>query len=218
MNINSAQTKLEMNTLEQLGDMATLGYDGVEFSYNNKPVLEGIPGLMKILILENKIAPPVAESFVKQASQNKVFRFYMSKKADFDSGGGIPSYGEDPFDTSNDYPFGLGLGTAVTQSSQATKGDTQTSEATLLSELLQAPDMKDYVTEYLPEIKAGMDKLGRLLFLARLNMSKLFTGDNASELFNLVGSLRNVYRLLGDNYVKLSRLATVPDDSAPTTD
>lgn len=210
--VNTAQAKLEMTTLMSLGDMASIGFDGVEYNYNNKRVDSGLPGLMHMLIIEEHLAPKVAESFVKQAEQNKTFMFYLSKKADFEPGE-IPSFGVEPTDSASDYSFGPSLTNNANQAFSS--DDSQTIEATLLAELLQAPKMQEYIVEYLPEIKAGMDKLGRILFLARLNMSKLFTGDNASDIFSLVGSLRNVYRTLGDTYVKLERLAQKPDE--PTT-
>lgn len=207
-NINSAQAKVELKTLVTLGAMGTIGFDGVDFAYNGKTV-GPLTNMIKVLVLDEHIRPNQAEAFVKQAQENRMCSFYMSKKADY-APAEIPQYGNPVADDQDQYQFGSGF-TANVQQAAAT-GDSQVLEATLLSELVQAPDMKIYIDEYLPEIKAGMDKLGRILFLIKVNMSKMFNGENAPEVFNLVGNLRNVYRLLGDNYLKLERL--LQDDSA----
>ena len=85
-------------------------------------------------------------------------------------------------------------------------GDPQTTEATILAELLQAPDMYQYIEEYTPDIEEALDKLGRILFLLRINLDKFGQGSNPSEVFSFISQLRNVYRMLGDNFIKLQQL------------
>ena len=202
-NIASAQSKLELNTLMTLGAIGQVGFDGVEYSYNGKPV-GGEPKIIEILVVKEGINPTVADNFVKQAQENKSIKFYMSKKAEF-TAGDIPSYGEYSPPQEEFNQFGSGFVPNVQNSMET--NDPQTIESTLISELLQAPNMEEYIIEYLPDIKSAMDKLGRVILLSRINMSKLFTGDNASEVFSFISSLRNVYRLLGENYIKLERLS-----------
>lgn len=201
-NVVSAQAKTELRTMMSLGSMSTIGFDGTEYSYNGKAV-GGVPSVMKVLVMDEGINPFQAEDFVKKASENKFFKFYMSKQADY-APAEIPQYGNTVDGDQSQYDFGANLVGNTMQAAAA--NDSQVLEATLLSELVQAPNMNEYIQEYLPEIKAGMDKLGRVLFLIKVNMSKMFNGENASEIFSLVGNLRNVYRLLGDNYIKLERL------------
>ena len=200
-----ANSKLELGSLKMLGDMerGAIAYDGVGYGYNGK-IVGSKPNLMKVLVVKEGLDPNVAENFIKQAEEKRLYKFYMSKKAEFD-GGEIPSYGEyaPPIDESEIF----GSKAQQNVSDAMVTGDSSTIESTVLSELLQAQGMEDYLNEYLPDIKLSIDRLGRILLLARLNMSEMFKGDNASEIFSFLASLRNVYRTLGDNYVKLERLA-----------
>lgn len=201
VNENSAQMKLEMTTLMTLGGMSSIGFDGIDYTYNGKQV-HSTPKLMEILVVHEGIAPTQAENFVKQAQENKVCKFYLSKKADFEPAE-IPQFGDAPAPQAQS--FGPDSSFVPTLKDSFVAQDPQTTEAAILSELLQAQDMGDYIDQYLPEIEAGLDKLGRVLFLMRINSSQMFTGDNASEIFSFVASLRNVYRQLGDNVIKLKR-------------
>lgn len=214
VNINSAVAKRELTTMLTLGGLSTVGFDGVEYSYNGKPV-GTVPKIIEVLVVKEGITPTQAENFVKQAQVLKTCKFYLSKKADF-TPGEIPQYGEIP----NSQPDQQGLSGAFvpTVKESLSVNDPQTSEATIISELLQAPNMGEYIDEYLPDIKAGMDKLGRVLFLARINMSKMFNGENASEIFSMIGSLRNVYKQLGDNCLKIEKLRSLNVGNGNTTE
>ena len=80
-------------------------------------------------------------------------------------------------------------------------------EATLISEMLQNPDLAGSIKEYLPEIRQAVDKLGRTLFLMRINTHKLNESVDAEALNNLFTATRNAYRILGENCVTLENLA-----------
>lgn len=207
-NINSAQTRQSIINLHLLGDKAVIGHNSGEFTYNGRMV-GGPAKIMEILVVHEGIRPDHAENFVKRAEQEKSFAIYLSKRADFGSGtDSAPSFGgtpPEPQDTTGPQLQGNSQQN-VDQSLQT--NDAQTVEASIITELLQAPDMLEYVREYLPDVKEALDRLGRILFLARLNLSRLFTGDNGSEVFSFISGLRNVYRTLGDNYLKLERLAS----------
>lgn len=211
VNINSAQARLELSTLQTLGAQAHIGYHGDAggFSYNGKAV-GGPANILKVLIIKEGIDPTKAESFVKQAQDLKSLTLYLSKTAQFSGEDTSPSYGDSPSPTPTESRYGNWPGAEFNGNVQnaVQTNDSQTVEATLLTELLQAPDMLEYVNEYLPDISEAIDKLGRILFLSRLNMVKLFSGDNASEVFSFISGLRNVYRTLGDNYLKLERFAS----------
>ena len=198
-NINSAAARQEIATMATLGSAIDIGHDGIEFLVNRAPV-GSEANVMKILVVEEGIAPEQAESFVKQAKEQKHVKIYMSKKADAEQDI-IPSYGAAP--PSQQSGFGVN-GDFTNNLTKATKtNDPEVVESTIISELLQVADMKGYIQEYLPEIKNSVDKLGRALFLCRLKMDQLALDHTASEVFAFIGNLRNTYRMLGDTYLKL---------------
>ena len=205
-NINTAAAKLELTTLKALGTAVSMGYDGVEFSYNGKPVGSEV-NMVKILVIKEGIAPEKAESFIKQAKLQKQVRIYLSKQADFEPGE-IPQFGNVPLPQED--PLDLQKG-GITQfnnnvNSAIQTDDPQSVESTIISELLQVTNMKEYIREYLPEIKETINKLGRTLFLTRINIEELSEAHNAEEINTFIANLRNVYRLLGDNYIRLEQI------------
>ena len=84
--------------------------------------------------------------------------------------------------------------------------DAEIVETTIISELLNVTEMRGYISEYLPDIKNSLDKLGRALFLCRLRMDQLASAHSAAEVFSFVANLRNTYRNLGDTYIKLENM------------
>lgn len=210
INVNAASTKRSLAELITLGNAMSIGYDGVEFTVNGSPI-GGEPKLVEILVAKEGIEPTVADSFVKQAKERKKLKIYLSKKADFSSGE-IPQYGDKAPEQRMDSPLVQGSREKQFQSMEPnveesmTIGDPQTTEATILAELLQAPDMYQYIEEYAPDIEEALDKLGRILFLLRINLDKFGKGSNPSEVFSFISQLRNVYRMLGDNFIKLQQL------------
>lgn len=205
-NINSAAAKVELNTLQALGTAVDIGYDGIEFTFGGKPVGPEVK-MVELLVIKEGLAPQKAESFIKQAKESKHIKIYLSKQADF-TPGEIPQYGDLPQKQVEGTGLeGMGANFMPNVESSLATGDAQTAESMIISELLQAGDMFDLVNEYLPDIKEALDKLGRTLFLARLNIGQLADSINATEVMAFISNLRNVYRLLGDNYVKLEQLS-----------
>ena len=98
----------------------------------------------------------------------------------------------------------IGMSANINQAAEV--NDREIMEATIISQLLQNPDMHGYINEYLPDIKDAVDKLGRTLFLMRLNTEKLSKTIESEALNNLLTSTRNSYRILGETYVELSNL------------
>lgn len=213
VNVNAALAKLELSTLTALGSAADVGYDGIEFSYNGKPIGSELK-IIEVLVGGEGIAPSKAESFVKQAKEQGRVKIYLSKKADFEPGE-IPQYGDIPPDQDQFNNFGADKDGALSKNlrSAVDTQDPQVVESMVISELLQATDMNSLVREYLPEIDAAIDKLGRTLFLARLNMDKLSQSQNSNEVMSFIANLRNVYRLLGDNAIKLERMVSGPEQA-----
>lgn len=208
VNPNSAQARAQLTGLTALGSAADIGFDGIEFAYNGRPV-GGHVDMLKVLVLNEGIQPAHAESFVKKAKEQKKVRIYLSKKADFEPGE-IPQFGDTPPEQVNQWDLQNGPGSqfATNLKGALETEDQQTVESTILSELLQVSNMKEYVREYLPEIKESIDRLGRTLFLSRLNIQELSSTHNSTELLSFISNLRNVYRLLGDNYIKLEQITS----------
>ncbi len=206
----SALRKLELTTLTALGSAIDVGFDGIEFSLNGKPLGSELR-IVEALISHEGIAPEKVEQFVKQAKEQRHIKIYLSKKADFEPGQ-IPQYGdsapqqEETFGSEARSSFGNNL-KASTQTQ-----DPQVVESMVISELLQASDMTSVVREYLPDITQAIDRLGRTLFLARLNTDKMNESQNAAEVNSFISNLRNVYRLLGDNSIKLERMCSGPEE------
>lgn len=211
INVNAALAKLELNTLTALGSAVDMGYDGIEFTVDGKPVGSEMR-MIEILVGKEGIAPEKAEHFIKQAKEKRRVKIYLSKKADFEPGE-IPQFGDIPPDQVQ--TFGADKDGAFSNNLKASVDtqDSQTIESMVISELLQATDMNSLIKEYLPDIQAAIDKLGRVLFLARLNMDKLSESQNSNEVMSFIANLRNVYRLLGDNVTKLERMVSGPEEA-----
>lgn len=203
-NVNSVMRKLDFITKQTLGVSAELGYDGVNYSYNGSPLSNHVD-VIKVLVLKEGISPDSAESFVKKAQANGRVKFYMSKLAQFDGPEFYPK-GETPSNQYNPLDLqGSDFAGAVQLAVQTQ--DSETVESAIISELLQTQDMAEHILEYLPDIENAIDKLGRTLFLIRINIGKIGERYEANELLGFVSNLRSVYRLLGENYLKLSQLA-----------
>lgn len=199
VNVNAAQRLLQTRALQSLGDRLDIMHDGVDFAINGANVGPAHKAL-HILIVNEGFEPEVAESFIKKASEQRKCRVLMSKKADFEPGV-IPQFGNPPPPQNPDV-----LTPAARQALQA--GDKQVAEAMIISELLQAPELYEVVSEYLPDIGTAVDKLGRILFLARARMDQLVETVGNESAMSTIASVKSVYRSLGDNLVKLEQLST----------
>jgi hypothetical protein len=205
VNVNSAQTKRSMSELMMLGSSLDLGFDGVEFAVNGRPVGDE-PQVIKILVVKEGVAPDAAESFVKQARLQRKVKIYLSKKADFEPGE-IPEFGNPAPQQQN--TFGANLEDPMPSIRDAMNtNDPQVVESSIISELLQAPDMTGLISEYLPDIEEAVDKLGRVLFLSRVHIDRLAQSNDADNVRAFMASLKNVYRNLGDTYIKLQQLTS----------
>lgn len=203
--VTAAALKEEVATWGLLNSSLNLTYDNVDFYVNGKPV-PSVPDVMEVLVVKNGIDPTAAESFVKKAMEDKKVVIYLSKQAgDFDTPGQIPQFGVDAPPQVN--PWGTGSNFLPNMRNAVKTDDPQTVENTLISELLQSPDMFELIDEYLPDIEEAIDRLGRILLLGRINLSKLGQDHNADDVFNFMSLLKNVYRMLGENYIKLQRFA-----------
>jgi hypothetical protein len=75
-------------------------------------------------------------------------------------------------------------------------------ENSIMAQLLgQMP--KDVVLEYLPDLATGIDRMGRILFVFRLNIKQLTVTRPASQVNSLIQAMRASFRNLGDSYLNL---------------
>jgi hypothetical protein len=204
--LNCAVTKREMAALQFLGAELNLGYDGVEYAINGKPI-GAEPKVMEILVVKEGIDPTAASNFVKQAQATKLVKIYMTKKAESTdySPSEIPQYGilpESNWDVSQNGAFMPNVQKSMEL------GDAQVAEATIISELLQVPNMFELIQEYLPDIEEAIDKLGRILFVSRVHIDQLSRNGDADSIFAFLANLKSVYRLLGDNMIKLQEMSS----------
>ncbi len=207
--VNSAIKRKNLETMQYLGCEINLGFDGVEYSVNGRAV-GSAPKLMEILVVKEGLAPDQASSFVKQAHDTKFTKIYLSKKAnvsgDYDASE-MPSYGQIPTDSGVIAPNGAyNPNLAASVNPTLPLQDAQVTECAVISELLQSPDMFELIGEYLPDIEEAIDKLGRILFLSRIRISKLADVTDSESVFAFLAQVKAVYRMLGDNYLKLQEL------------
>lgn len=212
-NIQSACARKEFMHCQVLDTAMNLGYDGDRYYVDSKPVGDKVSTL-RILITKKNIMPSAAEEFVKKAESKGIARVFMAKQAMYGKGSTpaqVPEYGEklapDPSGTGDRYDRAKGKAVSSLKTALQTQ-DKQVVDATLISELLQDPDLYDTIDSYLPDIAEAIDKVGRILLVTRLKSDDLGEKMNAKGLTELLTSLRNVYRILGDNYVKLERLSS----------
>lgn len=205
VNTNSAQKKRSLGELLTLGASLDLGYDGVEFSVNGKPA-GAEPNVIHILVVGEGLAPNAAQSFVKQAKEQKRVKIYLSKKADFEPGE-IPQYGDQAPEQVDNFGANLQNFTPNVTNSLDTN-DGQIVESSIIAELLQTPDLYEKISEYLPDIEEAIDKLGRVLFLSRVHIDRLSEANDADNVFAFLASLKNVYKTLGDTFIKLQQLSS----------
>ena len=205
-NVMAASKRHEISVAALLGDQINIGYDEVEFTVNNKAVGSEADLMHKLASVE-KIDPVLAQSFIKQAKEKKFLKVYLSKQAADDFKPAEKPYaGKDPSPVPK---TGLNGSFMPNVQNSLKLGDAQSTEATIISELLQAPDMYELIEEYQPEIEQCIDKLGRILFLSRININQLAEGNDIDSVFSFLSSLKNTYRTLGDNFIKLNEMIAI---------
>lgn len=206
--VNSALDKREINATQLLGQQMNLRYDGVEFSTDDR-VLGKFASAMKYLVEGEQIEPDSAENFLKQAQETSFLRLFLSKSAgeastDFKPTE-IPQYGNKAADTGN-----IGLNGSVMPAIQASSalGDAQVVESTIISQLLQIPELFEYIQEYLPDLEQTVDRLGRILFLTRIKIDQISKTLDSDSVFSMISQIKTVYRQLGDTTLKLKGITS----------
>jgi hypothetical protein len=203
--INSALDKSELSAAQLLGQEMNLRYDGIEFSSDNR-VLGKFASAMKYLVEGELLEPVVAENFLKQAQETSYLKIFLSKAAsstDFQPTQ-VPQYGNVPDKTDE-----VGLNGSAMPAIQASTalGDSQVVESTIISQLLQVPDLFEYIQEYLPDLEQTVDRLGRILFLTRLKIDQISGALDSDSVFSMISQIKTVYRQLGDTSMKLKTIS-----------
>lgn len=212
--VTAASVRREMMERAMLAASMNLSHDGVEFSINGSPIGKEAQ-IMERLVVTEGLDPEVAERFVKRATEEKRVIIFLSKQASDYAPGEIPQFGVNPPKQINPLGKGQDFLPDYNLKNGIATGDPQTIESVVLSELLQAPDLKEHVLEYLPDIEEAIDKLGRILFLARLHINRLSDGFEADQVFEMLASLKTVYSQLGNNFIKLENLANTMAQGKP---
>lgn len=102
--------------------------------------------------------------------------------------------------------------TTVDAASRASEmGQKEVFDAASLSALIKHHNPTDLVDRYLPTITAGMDKLGRLLFLTYWHYAKFEDRYGEDDLSEFIDELRNTFNELGD-VVMFMKTRTVSGD------
>jgi hypothetical protein len=199
--VNSAADKKELITSQYLGAELNLRHDGVEFSANGQAV-GAFPEAMKLLVEREQLDPVSASTFLKQAEVTKFVKLFMSKRAstsDFNPSE-VPQYGAVAPRIDNVAPNDSFMPAVQ---SAANLGDSQALESTIIAQLLQVPELFEYIQEYLPELEDATDKLGRILFLTRAKLDQISEALDSDSVFSMISSIKTVYRQLGDTCLKL---------------
>jgi len=207
-NVNNACAMKELIATQYLGATMDLRFDGVEFSANGTNV-GGVPQMMAVLVDKEGIDPDAAERFIKSAQEQKYLKIYMSKAASASDTQPteIPEYGSVAPKVDQVNAHGAMGGLVPALQSASAVGDPQVMESAIIAQLLQVPDLFEYINEYLPDIDETVDKLGRVLFLSRLKIDQLSQALDSDTVFATLSQIMNVYKQLGDTAEKLKSVA-----------
>lgn len=207
--LSSAMVRHEHRTMTVLPEYHTMTYHNGEFAIDGR-LVGGRGPAAKVLVETLKLQPSDSERLLKSAQENRKVEMHMSKEAaDSTSVTPLVEYGQKlpPQQQISGNARERSLGMEDRVRTAAKTKDKSAIEATIISELLNDPDMFGTVTEYLPEIGQAVDRLGRVLFLARVNSNKLSESMDPEALSNMLTNLRSAYSNLGESYVKLEQIS-----------
>ena len=192
-----------------LPEYHTMTYHNGEFAIDGR-LVGGRGPAAKVLVETLKLQPTDSERLLKSAQENQKVEMHMSKEAaEATQVTPVVEYGQklppERQISGNNRERSLGMEDRVRTAAKTR--DKSVIEASIISELLNDPDMFGTVSEYLPDIGQAVDRLGRTLFLARVNSNKLSDAMDPEALSNMLTNLRSAYANLGESYVKLEQIA-----------
>jgi len=210
--IAATVTRHEHRTTSYLPDYHTMSFHNGEFAIDGRPV-GGRPEAARMLVENMMLQPIDTENLMKSAEERKMIGMHMSKQAAavegsrptpfFEYGQKLP-----PAPTMAGSRQERQMGQTDRLNAAAKTNDKSVVEATIIAELLSDPNMFETINEYLPEIGSAVDRLGRILFLARVNSNRLSDSLDPEALSNMVTNLRSSYQNLGESYIKLEQIAS----------
>lgn len=207
--LSSAIVRHEHRTVNVLPEFHTMTYHNGQFAIDGRMV-GGRGDAARILVEDLKLQPNDSESLLKSAEEKRKVEMHMSKEAS-DSSKPTPfvEYGQKlaPQVQISGDARQRQMGMNDRMAAAAKTKDKSVVEATIISELLNDPDMFGTINEYLPDIGQAVDRIGRVLFLARVNSNKLSGTMDPEALSNMVTNLRSSYTNLGESYIKLEQIA-----------
>lgn len=209
---NSAMDKIQLRSAQFLGASFDLRHDGISFTKNASYLGSRIDALKNLIEVE-QIHPDAAKNFMKQAEEVKFVKIFLSKQADASGDAGtteIPSSGDRLLNDQSDQVNMGGVFTGAVNDAVGL-GDPQVMEATIISELLRSPDLFELIKEYIPELSAAVDKLGRTLLVSRIRINQLAEGMDSDNVFALISRVKTTYKQLGDTVCKLEETANAND-------
>lgn len=215
--LNTAEYKNNIEISKMLPIQSTLLHRNGVYAIDGKEI-GSKPQIIEHLLREWMIDVPTVETFVKKAEDQHSVIIKLAAVRD----GGRPTsngrladrqiyeQGDKPAPDTAMTGDARQRALGMSSSAKAVRdvADREVMEATIISEMLQNPDLEGSIREYLPDIKEAVDRLGRSLFLMRLNTSKLSDKIDAEALNNILTATRNAYRILGENCMMLENLST----------
>lgn len=220
ISVNRAADLKEMIAAQFLGSQLDLRFDGIEFSVGGASK-GSLANTLKYLVEQEHLDPLPAQNFLKQAQETKHVRLYLTKEATSTdiNPAEIPQYGTTMPEARKPAINGSLAPDFTSNLQEASKvNDAQVMEASVISQLLEVPDLFEYINEYLPEIDESVNKLGRLLFLLRVKIDQLAMTMDSDSVFALVSQVKNVYKQLGESAIKLKGIASASMGFDPKQD
>lgn len=205
----AAITRSEHRTMAVLPEFHTMTFHNGQFAIDGRMV-GGRGEAARILVEGLKLQPADTENLLKSAEEKRKVEMHMSKEAaEATRLTPLAEYGQKlpPAVQISGDARQRQMGMADRVTAAAKTRDKSVVEATIISELLNDPDMFGTINEYLPDIGQAVDRLGRVLFLARVNSNKLSDSMDPEALSNMVTNLRSSYTNLGESYIKLEQIA-----------
>lgn len=227
VSVNAAIRQEQHRSFGILDSQITLSHDGVGFQAGGQ-YFPGMKELASVLVLGKGLDPDTAIHFIKKAQETKrPVKLLLKSAASLGNGsfpaGAIPDFGVSP------PPQAISKLNAQRHPSQkmpldedgriktpldikkdnigaaAELSDQEATEASVMAELLQSEPV-DTIQEYLPEIAGAINRLGRLLFILRLNTADFIEDRPAAKISGIITKLKTVYKNLGNLYLQLGYL------------
>lgn len=107
-----------------------------------------------------------------------------------------------------------GSSTLDTVDTAAKSGQKEVFDASVLLSLLKTHNPEELIERYVPTITAGMDRLGRLLYVNYWHYDKLKEQYGAEDIDTFIDDLRNVFTQLGDVVMFLKQPSLAGDPTS----